>query len=167
MPTKQSIQFEEISTSATDFLHELNDPSLLRAADISPKVAVELRKQHLLKLRENIDVLTAKRTEFNRKIEEYIQNLKALIRNVEKSIATAVEKLSKLEAETHPQATLVRCLCCDTQRIFRDLQILFARESDESLSLPTELYVLQGEIFKKGRFRCGTCGDENLLIRPV
>jgi hypothetical protein len=59
----------------------------------------------------------------------------------------------------------VRCLSCETEAIFRDLQIIFARESDESIALPTQVYVLTGGVLKKGHFTCRSCGTESLVIR--
>jgi hypothetical protein len=160
----QKIQFQELSTSAAEFLHELNDPSLLRSHAIPAAAAIELRKQQVSKLRENIAVLASKRDEFNRKMADYIQNLESLIRSLEKTIAAEVEKaLSGDPASAH--GTSVRCLSCETEAIFRDLQIIFARESDESIALPTQVYVLTGGVLKKGQFRCGACGTESLVIR--
>ena len=160
----QKIQFQEVSTTAAEFLHELNDPSLLRSQKIPPLAAIELRKQQIQKLRENIAVLAAKREEFNRKMEDYIRNLEALIRSLEKTIALEVERIDGGEGQPGP-ATKVRCLSCETEAIFRDLQIIFARESDESIVLPTQVYVLTGGVLKKGHFTCGSCGTESLVIR--
>ena len=165
MPPLQRIRFQETSASATDFLHELNDPDLLRNRWVSPKAAIELRKQQVTKLRENIVTLSSKRDEFNRKMEEYIHNLEALIHSIEKTISLDSSRLGDSKSAAAGQATLVRCLTCDTQAVFKELQIIFARESDESLSLPTEVYVLDSGVLKKGHFQCGSCGTESLVIR--
>ena len=61
--------------------------------------------------------------------------------------------------------TKVRCLNCETERNFRKLQIIFARESDESISTPTEVYVLERGALKKGHFACHTCGTDSLVIQ--
>ncbi len=161
------IAFEELSTSATDFLHELNDPALLRHRNMPPRARSELRRQQVRRLKENIDILLAKRAEFNRKMEEYIENLRALIRSIEKGDARGSGTDPERAARGEGTATLVRCLGCESQRLFRNLQVIFARESQESLDLPTEVYVLDGDVLKKGRFRCESCGSSHLVIRPV
>ena len=51
--------------------------------------------------------------------------------------------------------------------MFKEMQIVFARESDESLCLPTEVYVLEGSALKKGLFLCDACGPGNMVIRPL
>ena len=100
-------------------------------------------------------------------MEHYIENLRALIKSVEKSIDLEVEK-NETESETvRMHSTLVRCLSCDTQQFFRELEIIFARESDDSLSKPTEVYVLEGQNLKKGHFACQVCGTGHLVIRSV
>jgi hypothetical protein len=158
-----SIQFKEVSSRAADFLHELNDPEILRNRKIPPAASIELRKEQVARLRENIGVLEAKRDEFNRKMEEYIQNLASLVRGIEKGIAAESNKLESGAAVG--QDTLVRCLGCESEAIFRGLQIIFARESNESFTLPTEVYVLEGARLKKGHFSCSACGSERLVIR--
>ena len=161
-PTK--IQFQELSTSAAEFLHELNDPTLLRSQKIPAAAQRELKKQQVLKLRENIAILLAKREEFIRKMEDYIRNLEALIRNLEKSMdADSFD----FDATKHAlgQCTRVRCLSCETEEIFKDLQIIFAKESEESMAMPTQVYVLTQGVLKKGHFSCGSCGTESLVIR--
>lgn len=162
VPTK--IQFQELSTCAAEFLHELNDPGLLRSQQIPPAAQRELKKQQVLKLRENIAILVAKREEFNRKMEDYTRNLEALIRSLEKSMG--VDSLA-FEASGHAsgERTRVRCLSCESEEIFKDLQIIFAKESDESMALPTQVYVLTNGVLKKGQFSCGLCGTERLVIR--
>ena len=167
MPSLPEILFQETSSRTTDFLHELNDPGVLRNQLIPPSTAIELRRQQLSKLRQNIEVLTTKREEFNRKMDDYVASLEALIRGIEKSIVHDIQKTgTRAEAPgTAGLSTHVRCTKCETERIFREIQIIFARESDESLSLPTELYVLTDGTIKKGHFRCGNCGTESLVIR--
>jgi len=167
MPLNTRIQFQEISVRATDFFHELSDPALLRNAEMPPRATVELRKQQIARLRENILLLTAKREEFNRKMDEYIENLKSLIRSLEKNVSRELKRSAETLESSAPQATLVRCLSCDNQRVFKRMQVIFARESDESISLPTEVYVLDGTVLKKGLFRCESCGAGSLVIRPL
>jgi len=167
MAVKPKIEFQETAVSATDFLHELNDPNLLRNCTVPPRVAVELRKQQVHRLRENISVLTAKRDEFIRKMENYIENLRALIRSIERNLEVEIQSESDHDAQVDSQTTLVRCMSCDAQALFKELRIIFARESEESLSRPTEVYVLDGSALKKGFFCCRSCGAENLVIRTV
>lgn len=158
------IQFQELSTSAAEFLHELNDPGLLRNQKIPPAAHRALRNQQILKLKDNISVLVQKREEFNRKMEDYIRNLEALIRSLQKSVDVEALGLEP-SALGAGHGTSVRCLSCETEQIFRDLQIIFARESEESIALPTQVYVLSQGVLKKGQFRCGSCGTESLVIR--
>ncbi len=162
VPTK--IQFQELSTCAAEFLHELNDPSLLRSQQIPPAAQRELKKQQVLKLRLNIAILVAKREEFNRKMEDYTRNLEALIRSLEKSMGPDSLVL-ETSSRTSGERTRVRCLSCESEEIFKDLQIIFAKESDESMALPTQVYVLTNGVLKKGQFTCGLCGTERLVIR--
>ena len=61
------IEFLEVSQNASDFLHELSDPDLLRSRDIPNAVKLELRKHQISRLRATVSVLTAKREEFNRR----------------------------------------------------------------------------------------------------
>jgi len=161
----QKIEFQETSASATDFLHELNDPALLRNRVIPPRAALELKRQQILKLRSNITFLAAKREEFNRKMDDYVRNFEALVSRLEAGLpATGEPEDSGPGAGVRP-GTNVRCLTCDTEHVFRELQIIFARESDESIASPTEVYVLDGGVLKKGHFRCGSCGPSGLVIR--
>lgn len=168
MPSLPDILFHETSARATDFLHELNDPGVLRNQLMPPSAAIELRRQQVSKLRNNVAVLTSKREEFNRKLDDYVASLDTLIKGLEKSI---VQDLAKSggpppgAAGAPGLSTHVRCTKCETERVFREIQIIFARESDESFSLPTELYVLTGGSIRKGHFRCRACGTESLVIR--
>ena len=166
MGSNPKIEFQEVSHVATDFLHELNDPALLRGANLPSTVVVELRKHQVLRLKENISLLVGKREEFNRKMESYIENLRALVRSIEKTVCSEIERFAGDEASQN-QATLVRCMSCDTQQLFKELQIVFARESEDSLASPTDVYVLQGSVLKKGHFSCHECGATNLVIRSI
>jgi hypothetical protein len=165
MDAKPTIDFQENSLDAADFLHELNDPDLLRNGSIPPQVSVHLRKSQVLKLKENIAVLTAKREEFVRKIEEYVQSLKSLISSMERGLQSDMEKLKAAESTSATHATVVRCLACETQRTFKGIQVIFAKESEESFSQPTQVYVLEGASLKKGQFNCRRCGVGSLVIR--
>jgi hypothetical protein len=164
MPPSQKIKFQEVSSTATEFLHELSDPDLLRNRRIPPAAAIELRKQQVLKLQQNIVVLVGKREEFSRRMTEYIHNLEKLVRSLENGISTDGEQAG--ESQTLASTgTKVRCLNCETERNFRKLQIIFARESAESMATPTEVYVLEGGSLKKGHFACRACGTESLVIQ--
>ncbi len=61
--------------------------------------------------------------------------------------------------------TRVTCLRCETERRFDGLKVVFARESEESLTRPTELYVLESGALKKGHFQCLKCGTGSLVIK--
>ena len=164
MPPPQNIQFLESSSSPKEFLHELNDPNLLRTKALPRSAKIELRRQQIVKLRENIRVLGTKREELNRKMDDYIRNLQGLISSLERTMRSEQSQVAETGSDV-PPGTQVRCLACETERVFRDLQVIFARESDESLSLPTEVYVLTAGAIKKGRFACSACGTESLVIR--
>ena len=167
MPAKSKIEFQETSASATDFLHELNDPSLLKSCTLPARATLELRRQQVTRLEENIRLLTVKREEFNRRMDDYIENLKALIRGIQRRIESEVQKSRNRPSAQEDHATVVRCLGCDSQRIFKAMQIIFARESEESISLPTQVYVLDGPTLKKGHFQCVSCGASSLVIRTL
>lgn len=167
MAAQQTIRFQEISVSATDFLHELNDPALIKTREIPGEALVALRRKQINRLRENIVLLTAKREEFNRKLDDYIENLRSLVRAIEENIQRTLEAKSPEASEAQRPATVVRCLSCDAQRVFKDIQVIYAKESEESLTAPTALYVLDGMAFKKGHFVCDSCGGGHLVIRCV
>ena len=165
MSDKPSIHFCELSASAKDFVHELNDPSILRNQQMPPAASIEIRKHQVERLKANIEVLVTKREEFNRKMEDYIQNLNSLIRSIEKRILTDGDKLGDGVAELAGSATRVRCLGCGKEVEFEGVQILFARESEDSFTRPTNVYVLDNGQIRKGHFSCQSCGDESLVIR--
>lgn len=157
------IEFQEVSQNAGDFLHELNDPALLRSREIPGAVKLELRRHQIARLRATVSVLTAKREEFNRRMEEYIGNLQRLVASLE---ARSDEDASGTVSEsTGPTVTRVSCLRCETERCFDGLKVVYARESEESLTKPTELYVLEDGSLKKGHFQCLKCGTESLVIK--
>ena len=127
--------------------------------------SIQLRRQQVARLQENISILAAKRREFNRRMEDYIQNLTSLIRSIEKGISAETERLHGITETRTCEATRVRCLGCESETIFKGLQVIFARESDESITVPTEVYVLDGNALKKGHFSCMSCGPDSLVIR--
>ena len=153
-----NINFEEISSNASEFLHELEDPDLLRNDTLSPDASGELRRQQVGKIRENIGQLRAKQDEFNRHVEGYVRQLENII---EKLGARKSVKPSK-SGET--RTTRVSCLKCQRDASF-DMEILFARESDECISSPTPCYVSESGMIKKGVFRCDECGSADLRIQ--
>ena len=159
-PSDLLIQFEEVSSNAVDFLHELNDPNLLRNREIPAAAKTELRRHQVARLRSTISILEAKRDEFNRRMSEYLTNLGQLIDKL--GGGDAEDAGSNHDAD---RSTQVRCLHCESERDFNHLNVIFARESEESLQSPTELYVLDRGELKKGHFRCTNCGTEGLVIR--
>ncbi len=167
MSPKLTIAFQETSVTATDFIHELNDPKLLKNGTLPPQALAALKRKQILRLRENIVLLTAKREEFNRKMDDYMENLKSLIRSLEKSLHGELRKGSESPAASTSAATVVRCMGCDGQRVFKDLQIVYARESEDSMAIPTEVYVLDAGSLKKGHFLCESCGEGQMVIRSV
>jgi hypothetical protein len=157
------ILFRETNSDPGEFIHELNDPDLLRMRSLSPPASVQLRREQVARLERNIELLRAKQVEFNRKMDEYIVNLARLIESLEKGIAADE---SRCPGEPH-RGTHVRCLRCQAQRTFRRLEIIVARESDDSLTSPTECYVSEMGKLKKGVFYCLSCGSEALVIRSA
>jgi hypothetical protein len=167
----KGIFFQEISDNSADFLHELSDPELVRARSIPQAVNAQLRKEQIRKLETNIETLREKQVEFNRKMEDYVTNLKRLIdslrstsRRDESSAATPASEAATNESGPG-SGVHVRCLVCENERTFDHLCILFARESDESIHQPTECYVTDSGTMKKGVFFCSTCGGEMLTIQ--
>ena len=170
MPEKENtvspqarIEFQEVSRNASDFLHELNDPDLLRSRDIPTAVKLELRRHQIARLRATISVLAPKREEFNRKMDEYLGNLQRLVTTLQHRTDEGPD--ARPPDSTDRMMTRVSCLRCETERRFDGLKVVFARESEESLTRPTELYVLHGGALKKGHFRCLKCGTESLVIK--
>lgn len=154
-----AIIFRELSARATDFLHELDDPAIVRPGALSSDVAQLLRAEQVHRLRANIASLRERQREFNQKIEEYIDNLERLVASLERSPP------SRGDHERPKTATLVTCPSCRGEREFPELHVIFARESDESLTSPTDCYVSDRGRLVKGRFRCETCREEALTIR--
>lgn len=155
---RRAIHFQETSSKASDFLHELSDPDLLSFPGMSSEVKHQLREAQISRIEKNISVLRAKQADFNRKMEDYVSNLRRLIG----SLHRGVERKS---VSTPSGGTVVRCTQCESEKRFTNLQILFARESVETLNSPTECYVCDDGVLKKGVFQCSECGGESLLIR--
>ena len=174
----KGIFFQETSDAAAEFLHELNDPDLVRAQAIPRDVTLQLRREQIRKLEGNIETLREKQSQFNCKMEEYVTNLRRLIDGLHSS-PDSQEETAGSPAESGGAAVAepegpkseelmgvrVRCQQCEEERTFEHLQILFARESQDSIHQPTECYVTDAGTFKKGVFFCGNCGGEMLTIQ--
>ncbi len=165
MKHAKGIYFSEISSNPSDFLAELNDPHLHKGMPLPPAVASALRRQQVARMENNIGLLRRKQEDFNRKMEEYIQNIRALIGTLERSMAS--EERDAAPAARGPGGTEVRCLTCGDVKHFRNLRVIVGRDSEESLARPTQVIVDDGGKIKKGTFSCPSCGDESLLIRKV
>ncbi|MEM7234207.1 MAG: hypothetical protein AAF517_18660 [Planctomycetota bacterium] len=159
MNSSESIFFEESSVRAEDFLHELNDPSLVQPAELDPELRERLRQTQVEKLRVNVLTLRRKQSEFHRKMEEYIANLEGLIAKIEKRDGPG-ENPSDVGG-----STFVRCTQCSSERTFTDFRVIFARESDEAMDSPTQCYVSEAGAIKKGLFACRSCGSSFLTIQ--
>lgn len=155
------IDFHESDEKVADFIHELADPQLLRTASLPSRVVRELRKGQILRLERNIEVLLEKRREFNQKMDAYIENLRSLIESL------AAGGNAGEGTATVGGGTRVRCTHCDKERFFEELQVIFARESQETMDAPTECYVSCRGRIKKGVFRCLECGGDSLVIRAA
>jgi hypothetical protein len=164
-PTKDII-FEELETTPADIMNEIAGAGMDRQVPIDRGASRELRRRQVARLEDNIVLLRRKQEEFNRKMEEYIQNIRALIGSLERSLAA--------EAQAGPEpprptagSTQVRCLSCGQEKVFEDFRVIAARDSEESIDRPTVLIVEESGKIKKGTFSCPQCGNENLLIRKL
>jgi hypothetical protein len=164
-PTGEAITFQKTSHQAAEFLHELNDPALVRLPHLSEDVIRQLRREQALKLEQNIATLRAKQVEFNRRMESYISNLRELVRNLES--ATEARRDESAGGRGQANGTHVRCTSCHAERTFHGLLVLFARDSDDAYNVPTECYVSEAGAILKGRFACRECGSEALTIRTL
>ena len=165
MKPAKGIFFSEISADPSEFLGELGDAQLHKGAPLPPAVSAALRRQQVLRLENNIGLLRKKQEDFNRKMEEYIQNLRALIGTLERSMT--IEEREPAPAARPRGGTEVRCLTCGEQKLFRNLRVIAGRESEESLATPTQVIVEDAGRIKKGTFSCPCCGNGNLLIRQI
>ena len=158
------ILFEELSADAEKFLHELEDPDLVRNRKLPPSVTVELRREQVKRLERIIRQLRAKQEEFNQKIEDYVANLRRLAASLERRVHRDLQDTT-VRRNSSEKGTLVSCLSCSSEKTFERIAVLFARESDESLHRPTQCYVSDTGRIKKGIFRCTRCGSGSLTIR--
>jgi hypothetical protein len=164
-PTKDII-FEELETTPTDILNEIAETGMEKQAQIDPEASRELRRRQVARLEDNIVLLRRKQEEFNRKMEEYIQNIRALIGSLERNLA-AEARVGPAPVRMTVGSTQVRCLSCGQEKVFEDFRVIAARDSEESLDRPTVLIVEESGKIKKGIFSCPQCGNENLLIRKL
>jgi hypothetical protein len=164
-PTKDII-FEELETTPADILSEIADTGTDKPAAIDPGASRELRRRQVARLEDNIVLLRRKQDEFNRKMEEYVQNIRALIGSLERNLAAEAQE-SPPPARQPVGSTQVRCLSCGQEKVFEDFRVIAARDSEESLDRPTILIVEESGKIKKGTFSCPQCGNENLLIRKL
>ena len=170
----RGIFFQELSAQASEFLHELADPDLVRARSLPPAVAAKLRTEQVRKLEANIATLREKQEQFNRRMEEYVVNLRRLIASLEVASRRDEGRDPSIDAVGPSDAgdaggacrgTRVCCQHCESERVFEEIRILFARESADSIHRPTECYVDDAGTIKKGVFFCSRCGGETLTIR--
>ena len=167
MKEPKEIYFEEVQASPADLIHELADPEIGGAISLPPTAAVALRRQQVARLEDNIVLLRRKQEEFNRKMEEYIQNIRALIGSLERAISSDGKAPAGKTGGKHRESTQVRCLGCGEEKVFDRLRVIAARESSESITHPTVLIIEDAGRIKKGTFACPKCGNENLLIRKL
>ena len=161
----RSIEFKELSSDAKEFLHELNDPNLLKNREVPAAAKLQLKKHQVSRLRSTISVLEAKREEFTSKMSQYIGNLTRLVESLETNIEDDATVARTAPISAGSGETRVQCLHCNIERSFTPMNVIFARESETSLGEPTELYVLAGESVKKGYFVCCVCGTQSLVIK--
>ncbi len=167
METPKAIFFEETSSNPAEFINEIGDSDHYRSKSISPQATKILRRQQVGRLEANIGFLRQKQEEFNRKMEEYIESIRSLIKNLEQSVAGDATPVEAPVPAPAAAGTQVSCLSCGREAVFRDIQVIVARDSTESINAPTELIVEREGLIKKGTFRCSDCGNENLTIREL
>lgn len=163
--SESSIVFLEIDVSTSQLLQEISVPGLKKNFRLPPEIAVELRRQQILRLEENIAMLRRKQEEFHRKMEDYVESLRGLIRNLQSGVDHESPKAAR-SGDRPMGGALVRCVGCGCERSFPDVDILFAREPEDLFTGPIEVIVQQDGRLKKGVFRCPKCGDCNLTIKP-
>jgi len=152
------IFFEELSSSPAEFLSELSRPG--NSTRISPAAAAALRDHQVSRLEANIGILRKKQEEFNRKLEEYVQGVRALIQSLNSPLEREGETPEGIRGGTQ-----VSCLGCGAVKVFKDIRLITGQDSPDSIPRPTELIVDRGGTIKKGIFHCPTCGHQHLLIR--
>jgi hypothetical protein len=163
-----SIRFEETSTNTSEILHEMSLPSLKRNFSLPAQTAMDLRRYQIVRLEENIQVLRQKQEEFHRKMEDYIASIRNLINNLRRGLDSPAGSEAPAPAPRIDAAagTHVRCIGCGDEKDFPDVEVLYAKEPEDFLAQPTEVIVQQRGQLKKGIFRCPSCGDCNITIRP-
>ena len=161
-----AIIFEVLSSDSDEFIHEFAEPGTLRLPTVSQEASTEVCRGQIKKLRQNILHLRSQQALLNEKIEDYVRHVGALIEQLESDLSVRGELTAVVGEQNDRSGTTVKCLSCDHEKHFPDLEIIFARESDESLLKPTQCYVRDASTIKKGIFRCLRCGGQALMIRP-
>ncbi len=165
MKLPKGIYFEEVPASPADLLSEVASSGQKRRTALSSSAARTLRRQQVSRLGENIVLLRRKQEEFNRKMEEYIQNIRALAGSLERSLGAEEREPDSETGRRLREGTQVRCLSCGEETEFQDLTVLV--DCDGSESGADLLIVDDGGELRKGSFSCPLCGNENLLIRKL
>jgi uncharacterized protein (DUF983 family) len=165
----ENIEFREKSSNPADFIFELSDSSGQKhiKKNFNSSAAEALRRQQVARLEANIVLLRKKQEEFNRKMEDYIQNIRTLIGCLHRAMASERRQTSEKYAQPQREGTQVRCLTCGQEKLFKDFMVLLARDSTKTNDQTTELIVNDGGKIKKGFFQCPQCGNKNLLIRKI
>jgi len=166
MDPTSGIVFHEISSNPDDFLSDLVDADLRKARNLSPAAVCALRRHQVARLEGNVAFLQKKQEEFNRRMEEYIQSIRALIGSVERSLdAEGIH--GRRPAAKARGGTRAHCVSCGAATVFRDLHVIAGRDSLESLGEPAGLIVDDAGALKKGSFSCPRCGSGSILIRDL
>jgi hypothetical protein len=161
------IHFQEVQSDASDLMQELGSPDARRNVRVPFPVAVELRRNQIRRLQENISILRRKREEFNRRMEDYIDSLEHLIANLRRGVETQEQHDAVAPHEGDEiGGTVVRCVGCGGEKEFPNVNVLIAVEPDNYLAQPTEVIIECSGELKKGYFKCPKCGEFNLTIRP-
>jgi hypothetical protein len=158
------IRFEEARLDPAAIARELADLRERKEAPLPGAAARTLRRQQMGRLETNIRLLRKKQEEFNRKMEEYIQNIRALIGSLEREEAAEDGAGPAGETPEPSAGTHVRCLGCGEEKMFDGVRVI-SPGSRSSLDRAADFVVDDGGTIRKGRFSCARCGSGNLVIR--
>jgi hypothetical protein len=187
MDLETGIFFEEKGGGGAEVLHELAGPRFRRRGGLSSKGFQLLMEEQRRRLERNIVILRGKQADFNRRMEEYIQSIRALIVSLGKPEEEPPGPLAASEGEGRGPGTRVRCLGCGEEKVF-PLLVVVAAGGPAPGGLPAggfaasngaagsaggpaaagsagELIVDEEGTLKKGCFSCPRCGNEHLSVR--
>jgi hypothetical protein len=166
MEATRGICFEEARCGP---VHLPGEAALGRApgSRLSQKAVQSVKRHQVERLKINIGFLRRKQERFNRKLEEYIQGIRALILALEESLVAGEGADRAAPPEERRAGTRVCCLGCGEERLFAGLKVLHQRDSAGAVGGTGTVIVEERGAIKKGRFRCLACREESLSIRSL